>query len=212
MAVKKPAKRASSREKVDLYKKHAAEYAARKTPTFVDVGPANYFVVEGRGAPDGEPFQRAVGALYTVAFTVKMHSKFAGRDYAVTKLEGLWWGDDPSRLVLEQPKEQWHWKLMIRIPTFINDKRRADTVELLLKKGKDKAVADVRIETLDEGRCVQVLHIGPYEKEPETIRAMERFAAEQGLSFHGVHHEIYLSDPRRAQPEKLRTILRHPVK
>ena len=194
--------------KVDLYR----EYAKPKSPALVRVGRAKYFVVEGAGGPEGESFSRAIGALYTVAFTVKMHSKFAGRDYAVTKLEALWWGDDPARLVIDQPREQWHWKLMIRIPAFIDERRRAETVEGLLKKGKDPAVSDVRIETLEEGTCVQVLHVGPYEQEHETIARMKAFAADKRLAFHGPHHEIYLSDPRRVKPANLRTILRQPVR
>jgi hypothetical protein len=206
---KKPG--AAAAAKVDLYRDHATEYVKPRSPALVRVGRAKYFAVEGAGDPGGEAFGRAIGALYTVAFTVKMHSKFAGRDYAVTKLEALWWGDDPNRLVIDQPHDRWHWKVMIRIPDFIDERRRLATVEGLLAKGKDPAVSDVYIETLDEGTCVQALHVGPYEQERDTIAKMKAFAAEKGLAYRGHHHEIYLSDPRRVQPAKLRTILRQPV-
>jgi hypothetical protein len=101
---------------------------------------------------------------------------------------------------------------MIRTPDFITEKETAAAIEKLLAKGKPREVANVRLEELTEGRCVQVLHLGPYDKERPTIASMVTFAKENGLKFHGLHHEIYLSDPRRVAPAKLRTILRHPVK
>ena len=141
-----------------------------------------------------------------------MASKAAGRDYVVCKLEGLCWSDrrgcDFSRL----PPHQWSWKLMIRAPRFITPGDREDAVDTLTKKGKAPEVAEVQLETVEEGLCVQALHVGPYSQEAQTIAAMRAFAEEQGLSFHGKHHEIYLSDPRRVPPERLRTILRHPVR
>src|SRR6185295_9183416 len=103
-------------EKLDLYKEHASEYAAKTQPAFVTISPARYLAIAGRGEPGGEAFSSAIGGLYNVAFTIKMSSKFAGQDYAVSKLEGLWWADDSAADFMSVPREQWNWKLLIRIP------------------------------------------------------------------------------------------------
>lgn len=198
-------------EKVDLYKLYADEYKAGQNPAFVEVCPAWYLGIEGQGAPGGESFGHRLGALYSVAFTIKMASKFAGQDYAVSKLEGLWWGSQGEDM-MEEPTDQWNWKLLIRIPAFITGEDRFVALETLRKRGKDEYVEEVRIEQLEEGRCVQLLHVGPYTEERENINRMRDFARENGFEFRGLHHEIYLSDPRRVAPEKLRTILRHPVR
>jgi len=172
---------------------------------------AKYLTFTGRGAPAGEAFQKAIGALYNVAYTLKMAKKFAGRDYKVCHLEGLWWGEKQSENFDSGPRDTWNWKLIIRMPDFISAKDLKNTIVALKKRGKPQETADVKLETLEEGRCVQMLHVGPYGNEGETISQMLALAAEKGLSCHGLHHEIYLSDPRRVAPERLRTILRLPV-
>ena len=134
-----------------------------------------------------------------------MARKKSGADYAVAKLEGLW-PDGPN-----QVKGVWRWTLLIRIPDFIGPGELSDAIQTLKDKGKDAIIAQVSILKLKEGRSIQILHIGPYDAETLTIAKMERFASAQGLTLRGVHHEIYLSDPRRVEPDKLRTILRHPV-
>jgi hypothetical protein len=189
--------------KVDLYAEHRDEYVTPREPTLVDVGPARYLAILGRGKPGGPEFADAVAALYNVSFTIKMASKAAGSDYAVSKLEGLWWKEGRS--------VEWTWQLLIRVPEFITKKHLAEAVAKLLERGKDEAVSRVTLETLDEGKCVQVLHIGPYTAEKPTIAKMRAFATQHGLAFKGKHHEIYLSDPRRVEEAKLRTILRQPV-
>jgi hypothetical protein len=199
-------------KKYDIYKECAADYITPKTPFFVEIKRAAYLAIQGRGEPGGKLFTASIGALYNVAFTVKMTRKFAGRDYTVSKLEGLWWVDNPKRLFMDEPPSAWNWKLMIRTPDFITEKETAAAIEKLLAKGKPREVANVSLEEITEGRCVQMLHLGPYDKERPTIAAMEAYAEENGMKFHGLHHEIYLSDPRRVAPAKLRTILRHPVK
>jgi len=198
--------------KLDLYRKHRAEYVAPRSPTIVAVGPARYLAIAGRGSPDQPAFGAAIAALYGFAFTIKMASKFAGRDYAVAKLEGLWWGGTPGKLIIDSPPGTWRWKLMIRIPTFVNAAALARARRMLRERGKGPAIAQVKLETLREGRCVQMLHVGPYDREHHSIAQMEAFAAASRLRFHGRHHEIYLSDPRRVAAAKLRTILRHPVR
>src|SRR5687767_9338166 len=143
-------------EKVDLYKLHSEEYKAGRNPAFVEVGPASYLAIDGRGDPAGDSFQNRLGALYAMAFTMKMASKFAGRDYAVAKLEGLWWGSQGEDMMEESPDE-WNWKLMIRLPEFIVESDLAATRETLGKRRKEEYTQEVRIESLTEGKCVQIL-------------------------------------------------------
>lgn len=197
--------------KLDLYKVHKSEYVTPKKPVLIQTKPAKYLAIAGRGAPAGEAFQECVGALYAVAFTLKMAKKFAGSDYKVCHLEGLWWADKEGEDFSAQPRDAWNWKLVIRVPDFINTMDLKKTITTLTEKGKPPAVANVQLETLDEGQCVQMLHVGPYSKEAETISQMIALAGGNGMSCHGLHHEIYLSDPRRVGPERLRTILRLPV-
>jgi hypothetical protein len=195
--------------KLDLYKVHKAEYVAPKEPVLVRTKPARYLAISGQGAPGGTRFTACIGALYGAAFTIKMTRKFAGKqDYAVCKLEGQWFFDgDPAAV----PKDQWKWKLMIRTPDFISQEDKTTAVDTLLKRGKSREVEEVTLETIDEGVCVQMLHVGPYEKENETVALMRSFAEANGLKLSGPHHEIYLSDPRRVPPERLKTIVRVPA-
>jgi hypothetical protein len=196
-------------EKLDLCKVHRAEYATPKQPVLLQTEPAQYLSIEGQGAPGGECFTACIGALYAVAFTIKMRRKFAGKqDYSVCKLEAQWCFESDLG---KTPKNQWKWKLLIRTPGFVNEVDRKQALEKLLNKGKSRTVEDVKLETIDEGRCVQMRHVGPYDREPETIELMRGFAESQGLTLTGPHHEIYLSDPRRVPPERLKTILRQPV-
>ncbi len=199
--------------KLDLLKRYRAEYVTPKTPVLVTVGPAKYLAYEGRGAPAGAAFQAAIGALYAVAFTIKMTRKAAGKsDYKVAWLEGLWWGPDRRRPLSVRAQQEWRWKLLIRTPGFVTARDLARAQKDLRAKGKVPEVGKVRLETIREGRCVQMLHVGPYDREPATLERMQAFAAAQGYALRGVHHEIYLSDPRRTAPAKLRTILRHPLR
>jgi hypothetical protein len=212
--------------KLDLYRQHKAEYVTPSKPQFVDVGPARYLAIQGQGEPGGALFTASLSALYGIAFTIKMARKKAGRDYKVAGLEGLWWTDDPTKPMPDLPPSAWRsggtrsapcaaperWKLLIRTPDFITQADLAQARKALLAKGKSPLAAQVKLETIREGRCVQALHVGPYDKEHQTIGAMDAFADASGLAFHGLHHEIYLSDPRRVPPAKLRTILRHPVR
>jgi hypothetical protein len=198
--------------KIDLYKLNKAEYAATRKPALVEVKPATYLAISGQGAPGGEKFTASIGALYGVAFTIKMTRKFAGQqDYVVCKLEGQWWSE-PASDFAKLPPDQWRWTLLIRTPDFVKDEELRGAVTVLLKRGKGEDVKRVRLESLAEGLCVQMLHVGPYNQEHETIAVMKAFAEKQQLEFAGKHHEIYLSDPRRVPPERLKTILRHPVR
>jgi hypothetical protein len=198
--------------KIDLYKLNKADYATTRKPALVELKPAAYLAIAGQGAPGGERFTASIGALYGVAFTIKMTRKFAGQqDYGVCKLEGQWWSE-PAQDFGKLPPDQWLWKLLIRTPDFIKEEELRRAVAVLLKRGKGEDVKRVRLESLAEGLCVQMLHVGPYDKEHETIAVMKAFAEKQQCELSGKHHEIYLSDPRRVPPERLKTILRHPVR
>ncbi len=198
--------------KLDLYKKHKDEYAARRKPALVDIKRASYLTIAGTGGPSTDTFKAAFGAIYGSAFTIKMSEKLAGRDYAVCKLEALWWGTEKHPDFWTRPRDEWNWKIIIRTPDFITQKHLKNAIKTLIEKGKGADTEKVALEKIHEGRCVQMLHVGPYDREGETMAQMAAFVEEQGLSFHGLHHEIYLSDPRRVKPERLRTILRMPVK
>lgn len=197
--------------KLDLYARHKSEYIAPRSPALVTIGAARYLTVAGRGAPNSPAFGAAVGSLYGIAYTIKMAKKAGGRDFTVAKLEGLWWGGRHGRLLIDSPVKSWRWKVMIRVPRFVATKDLAAARRTLAARGRPLG-APVRLETLREGRCVQVLHRGPYRSEHPTIAAMVAFARGRGLRPRGRHHEIYLSDPRRVAPARLRTILRQPVR
>ena len=199
-------------KKLDLYKEHKAEYVTPKTPVIVDVKPAKYLAVTGKGAPASADFQNAIGALYGAAFTIKMAKKFAGQDYKVCNLEGLWWGSQKTGDFFGEPPETWSWQLIIRVPDFIKPADLKAAIKQLKAKGRGEHADRVKLEKIAEGKCVQMLHVGPYGEEDRTIGQMLEHARAQGRSFSGRHHEVYLSDPRRVPAERLRTILRHPVK
>jgi hypothetical protein len=197
--------------KLDLYKEHEAEYITPNKAVLLRVKPAKYLAISGRGSPGSPAFQEKIGALYNVAYTLKMAKKFAGQDYKVCQLEGLYWHGEESEDFSSVAPEEWNWRLLIRVPDFIKSKDLQETVAKLREKGKAAEVAEVKLEKINEGQCVQMLHVGPYNRESETVKQMLEFAAGKGLSARGPHHEIYLSDPRRVPAERLRTILRLPV-
>ncbi len=184
--------------------------AATREPALVDVPAGRFLACEGTGDPSGDAFHAAIGAIYGVARTVKMTGKKEDprRDFKVSALEGLWWGGAPTDSAAR--RRRWRWKLLLRVPDLVGaaDVRRARAA--LAAKGRSAGA--VALERFAEGRAVQVLHVGPYADEPATLARLEAFAREQGLAFDGPHHEIYLSDPTRTAPARLRTILRHAVR
>lgn len=139
--------------KLDLYKRFKPEYVTPRAPVFVAVKAAKYLAITGRGAPSDAAFPRAIGALYAMAFTIKMARKFAGRDYAITKLEGLCWGQRRGRLLIDEPAATLRWKLMIRVPAFITERDRRGALALLAERRKDPLVRRVKLEVLREGAC-----------------------------------------------------------
>ncbi|NUU19001.1 hypothetical protein HP550_17260 [Cellulomonas humilata] len=202
-------------DKTDFTKSLDAYRASRGSFRLVDVPELQYLMIDGHGDPNTAPeFAEAVAALYPVAYTLKFASKRElGRDYVVPPLEGLWRADDMDSFTAARDKSRWDWTLLLMVPDWIDSARYAAAVEQVrAKKDRPTRLDDVRLETLDEGPCVQTLHVGAFDDEaPVLAQLHHEFMPSQGLRFAGHHHEIYLSDRRRVAPEKMRTILRQPV-
>ncbi len=186
-----------------LFSPPARDVQLIKIPTM------KYIMIDGKGEPGGEAFQQAIGAVYNVAYTMKFRSKkLLKKDYNVMALEGLWWMKgklDPSK------RGDWLWTLMVVVPDFVTPKMLAESVEEAKERKNPPGIDKVRLESFDEGLCVQTMHVGPYSTEPESIARLDAYCSEHGYRMIGKHHEIYLGDPRRSAPSKLRTIIRHPV-
>jgi len=178
----------------DLKRELKHLYAPKQQFTLVDVPPITYLMVDGQGDPNtAAAYREAVEALYRASYAAR---KLAGQKHVVAPLEGLWWADDLS-VFTARDKGAWQWTMMIAQPDFVTAEMVPDTV---------------RFERFDEGRCVQILHVGSYDDETPVLAGLhDRWLPANGLRERGKHHEIYLSDPRKTQPAKLRTILRQPV-
>jgi hypothetical protein len=177
----------------------------------VDVPAMNFLMIDGQGDPREQGYKDTVSLLYAVAYTIKFHvKKTQGFDYGVMPLEGRWWVEDLTKLDFED-RSNWLWTMMIMQPAQVTaeivEQCRA---EVQKKKGLD-ALPPVRLESFTEGLCAQVLFVGPYKDEMPTIERLHAYIWEQGAQLTGKHHEIYLSDPNRTAPEKLKTILRQPM-
>jgi hypothetical protein len=202
---------------VDLVKLHRALYTpSYKHPAIVDVPELSFLAVEGRGSPESETYQEAIQALYGTAYTLKfsVRNTDAERDFKVAPLEGLWWGDveRPSLAELQKDREAWNWRMMIAVPDEVTAAEVAAATEAAARKRRPTAQAEVRFERFEEGLAAQLMHIGPYSEEAPTIERLHAWVEEQGYELHGRHHEIYLGDPRRTAPERLKTVIRHPVR
>lgn len=203
------------------YKKEYREfYMPGNTPELIRVPPMNFIAVRGKGNPneEGGAYKQSIGLLYGIAFTIKMSKKTSHQmegyfDYVVPPLEGLWRQTGGGEIDYSR-KEDFQWVSMIRLPEFVTEKEfRWAVAEAEEKKKSD--FSKVEFLTYDEGLCIQCMHIGPYDQEPATITVMDTFAEENGyvndMDGSRFHHEIYLSDVRRCRPERLKTVIRHPV-
>ena len=204
------------------YKKEYKEfYMPKNKPGIVDVPPMNYIAVRGKGNPNAEggEYKQSIGLLYGIAFTIKMSKKgshqIAGYfDYVVPPLEGLWWQENIKGIDYSR-KEDFHFISMIRLPDFVTKKDFEWAIGEAEKKKKED-FSKVEFLTYNEGLCVQCMHIGAYDDEPATVELMHDFMTAKGYELDitdtRLHHEIYLSDARRVAPEKLKTVIRHPIK
>ncbi|GAA1059943.1 GyrI-like domain-containing protein [Agromyces bracchium] len=203
-------------EKYDVKRAHRELYApSSKDFVLVEVPPMQYLAVDGHGDPNTTPaYAEAVEALFGVAYAVKFASKKGlGRDFTVAPLEGLWWADDPSAFAAND-RAAWNWTMLIAQPDWIDEAAVAAGVEATRAKGRGSPSLDaLRLMRLTEGMSAQILHLGPFADEAPTLaRLHHEWMPKHGLTFNGPHHEVYLSDPRRTAPEKLRTVLRQPVR
>lgn len=188
--------------------------ASAKKVAIVEVPQMNFLMIDGEGDPNvAEAFKEAVETLFSVSYTLKFMVKKdkEGIDYKVMPLEGLWWADDMSQFSSEK-KDEWKWTAMIMQPPLINPVLVAEATYLAGKKKALPALPKVCFETFAEGKAAQIMHIGPFSKEGPTIETLHRFIRDNGFKLVGKHHEIYLSDIRKAAPEKWKTIIRQAIK
>lgn len=195
------------RELQRLYRPRAGE------PELVEVPPMNFLMIDGAGDPNRErSYQEAVEALFSVAYAVKFKAKKTlAIDYGVPPLEGLWWARDMKDFVAGD-KAKWKWTMMIMQPEFVHAALVRDTIAEVGEKKGLPALGKLRFEKFVEGKCAQTLHIGPFSAEGPAIARLHAFIAALGAKLHGKHHEIYLSDIRRADPAKWKTVLRQPLR
>jgi len=202
----------------DVVKDHKPLYMpSAKHPAIVEVPELAFLMVDGRGDPTAsQEFMDAMQALYSAAYTLKFSLKKTDpeRDFKVAPLEGLWWADDeaPSMEHLRSHRDEWNWTLLVAVPDAVTPQEVATALEAAAKKKDLPAAPRLRLERLEEGLAAQIMHLGPYEEEEPTIERLHAWVAAQGYELRGRHHEIYLGDPRRTAPERLKTVLRHPVR
>ena len=205
----------------DFKKEYKEFYMPPKKPSIVTVPKMNYIAVRGQGDPNPEEseYKQAIGLLYGIAFTIKMSKMGSHKidgyfDYVVPPLEGFWWQEGDTGVDYSR-KDDFNWISVIRLPDFVTREDFEWAVEEATKKKKTD-FSKVEFFTYDEGLCVQCMHIGPYDDEPATVELMHNFMEEQGyeldITDERMHHEIYLSDARKVSQEKLKTVIRHPIK
>ncbi len=200
-------------DKVDLKKELKILYnPSAKEVTTIDVPAMNFLLIDGEGAPTAPQFSEAIEALFSVSYTLKfMVKKGKGIDYTVMPLEGLWWVDDMTKFNADR-KDEWKWTAMIMQPKYVSTNDVNLAVEQVKKKKNPVALSKIRFENLTEGPAAQIMYIGPFSAEGPTITKMHTFIENSGHALSGKHHEIYLNNPATTAPEKLKTIIRQPMK
>ena len=205
----------------DFKKEYKELYMPQNKQQIVNVPRMNYIAVRGTGNPneEGGAYQQAIGVLYAVAYTLKMSYKTEYKiegffEYVVPPLEGFWWQNDGKGIDYSN-KDAFHWISVIRLPDFVSKQDFDWAVETAARK-KKLDCSSAEFLTMDEGLCVQMMHMGPFDDEPETVALMDHYLQENGyindINEHRFHHEIYLSDARKVAPEKWKTVIRHPVR
>ncbi len=200
--------------KIDLKKELKHLYLpSAKEVVLLDVPRMNFIMIDGRGEPNtSQAFMEAIEALYGLAYGIKFGLKKQGiePDYTVMPLEGLWWTADGGAFDMAD-KDNWEWTLMIMQPDHITEEMVDQAKAELKAKKNPPALGKARFEAFHEGLSAQIMHIGPYAEEKPTIEKLHRFAEEQGYRLRGKHHELYIGDPNRTKPERLKTVLRQPL-
>ena len=200
--------------KIDYKKelKHLYRPSAKKVEA-VDVPRMNFLMIDGKGDPStSQDFKDAIGVLYPLSYTLKFMIKKGeiGVDYGVLPLEGLWWADDMSSFV-DDRREHWQWTLMIMQPELVTEQMVQEANAQVLKKKDPVSLSLVRFESFEEGKVAQILHVGPFSEEGPSVEKVHAFIEESGSQRRGKHHEIYLSDIRRAAADNWKTIIRQPM-
>ena len=201
--------------KLDLKKERKELFSPpSKEVVVVDVPDMNFAMIDGQGNPNtSQEYQDALQALYGVSFTLKFMIKKEDpvKDYTVMPLEGLWWTDEMTGKLKMEDLDKVYWTSMMMQPEHITEDMFLEALEELKQKKPNPSLEKLRFERFHEGLSVQIMHLGPYSEEPRSLAKMEAYIEEHGYRYRGDHHEIYLGDPRRAKPENLKTVLRHPV-
>lgn len=201
--------------KIDFKKEWKFLYQPSKEDfEVVDVPQMSFLKVDGHGDPNTAPeYTQAVEALYAVAYKIKFFSKKNGRDYVVPPLEGLWWAEDMNSFTLTRDKSRWDWTMMIMTPEWISGEMVENAIQDAASNKDLPGLSELRWEPYQEGLSAQILHLGSYGDEgPVLARLHDDWMPSNGYTFNGLHHEIYLSDPRRVEEHKLKTILRQPIR
>ena len=200
--------------KIDFKKEYKELYKqSSKKVSFVEVPKLNYLAIDGEGDPNtSQEYKDSIEALMTVSYKTKfIMKKEHKKDYVVMPLEGLWWEDGVNKVSIED-KSKWKWTSILMQPNFVKEEHIGQAKEEVAKKKNLPSLDKIKFIELDEGLSAQILHIGPYSEEGPTVEKLHNAIEENSYEFNGIHHEIYLSDVRRAKPEKLKTIIRQPVK
>ena len=199
-------------KKLDLKKKYKKYFYPDIVPEIIDIEPLQYLSIKGSGAPECSEFSKATSTLYSTMYRIRFEKKNANMDFVVPPLEGLWWSED-IRNFIDNTRDKWKWKLMIMTPnSVVLDDLRKALIQLEKKKKRTDLHDNLKLETISENTVVQVMHRGPFSEEGNTISNMHSFAVKLGYEIVGKHHEIYLSDFRRTDPKKLKTVLRQPIR
>jgi hypothetical protein len=204
--------------KLDLTKHYKSYYSAKPIPEITMIEQAHYLSIKGKGDPNGKDFVSKIETLYPVAYSIKFMCKAKDQDFVVAKLEGIWsfdmakyghlsMDDAPKKI----PRSEWNYRLLIRIPEYVTPDMVNAVIQNVIDKKKSDQFKNVEYFTLNEGKSIQILHIGPFSTEPESLKILAATMKANKLKHNGDHHEIYLSDFRKTPPEKLKTILREPV-
>jgi hypothetical protein len=199
-------------KKLDIRKELKSLYSpSAKETELVRIPRFNFLMIDGEGPPETKEFHEAIQAIYNAAYTIKFKFKFEKNiDFPMMALEGLWWVKQGTPFQIGK-REDWCWTLMILQPKIVTRTSLKQAVRKIREKKEVPALDKIHLDSFAEGLSVQMLHIGPYADEPATMEKIEEFSAQRGLTASGKHHEIYISDPRRVKPEKMKTILRHAV-
>jgi hypothetical protein len=205
--------------KLDLTKTDKTYYNAKANPEILYIEKTNYISITGIGNPSGKEFSENIQALYTTAYVIKFMLKALNNDFVVPKLEALWSFDNEKyasvsmdEAPLKIPRDEWNYRIMIRMPDFVTREQTEKAIDIAVNKKQNELAQKIEFYEMTEGKVIQILHIGPFDNEPQTLKKILKFSTENNLQQNGLHHEIYLSDFRKTAPDKLKTILREPVK